>query len=299
MLRRAAVCVAWAASAAVAACAAHAPARGLRAPTRPEHRRVPPPSPDDSAAAARAVDSIGRIPGTDFGAGTFRGSNGVELRYRLLRPAAARAGHRYPLVVVFHGSGEIGTDNERQLDRFPKAWAAPAVRRDYPAFVVVPQFPARSSIYSGPAGDPERRSEPAPPLHAALELVDSLRRALPVDRARTYAIGFSMGASTVWNALWLRPDLFAAAIPIAGVPNRAHAPAVAGTPVWIIHGDRDEANPIGPDRAMHDSVRALGGRASFWEFEGTGHQVPPALLAGPELARWLFAHRKSAPGGDR
>ena len=48
-----------------------------------------------------------------------------------------------------------------------------------------------------------------------------------------------MGASTVWNAVGLRPGLFAAAIPVAGVPNPELADAVAQTPLWIVHGNAD------------------------------------------------------------
>ena len=101
-----------------------------------------------------------------------------------------------------------------------------------------------------------------------------------------------MGASTVWNAAGLRPDLFAAAVPIAGVPNPDLAPALAQTPLWIVHGDADTANPIEPDRAMFARLRGLGAPVRFWVFSGLWHAVPPRLLAGDEMAAWLFAHRK-------
>jgi predicted peptidase len=260
-----------------------------------DHRLVPPPDPADAAVADSVVGEIERLPEAPWEAHAFRAANGVELAYRLLRPAGEEGGRRHPLVVVFHGSGEIGTDNRRHLDRFPQAWARPAWRAAYPAFVVAPQMPERSANYTAPPGTPGRASVPAPPLFAALELVDSLVAALPVDPGRVYAVGFSMGGSTVWNALRLRPDRFAAAVPIAGVPAAEGAAEVARTPVWIVHGNRDGANPIEPDRAFFGVLAALpGARVRFWEYDGGEHRVPPALLAGDAVPRWLFSHRKPA-----
>ncbi len=196
-------------------------------------------------------------------------------------------------MVIFHGAGEIGTDNRAHLDRFPMTWARPEVRERFPAYVLAPQMPERSALYSGPAGSPGRHSRPGPPLPAALDLIDHLRATLPIDDARIYAVGFSMGASTTWNALALRPDLFAAAVPIAGVPNPAAIDAVAQTPVWVVHGTADTANPIGPDRAMVEALRDRpGAEVRFWEVDGLWHAVPPRLLAGTELMEWLFAHRR-------
>jgi predicted peptidase len=257
------------------------------------HRLIPPPSAEEAARADSAVRALARISPAVFDTGSFRGSGGVALKYRLLPPLRVVRGRRYPLVVLFHGSGEMGGDNLKQVDRFPKAWARPGIRRAFPAYVLVPQMPERSANYTAPPEAPGRASVPAPPLFAALELVDSLRAALPVDSARVYAAGFSMGASTVWNAVALRPHLFAAAIPIAGVPPRGRNDALARTPLWIIHGNRDTANPIGPDREIYPVLaRTPGARVRFWEYDGGAHRVPPDLLASDAFARWLFAHRK-------
>lgn len=262
-------------------------------PVATADRLVPPATAADARRDAEALDAIAALPADLFSADTFTGQNGTTLRYRLLPPPAVEPGVRYPLVVVFHGAGEIGTDNLKQLDRFPKTWARDDIRRRYPAYVLAPQMPERSANYSGPESDPDRHSFPGPPLPAALDLIDALTARLPVDPARVYAIGFSMGASTVWNALALRPDLFAAGVPIAGIPNPSAADRVAQTPVWVVHGNADTANPIGPDRGMVAALRARrGAEVRFWEFDGLGHAVPPALLAGDAFMEWLFAHRR-------
>lgn len=254
---------------------------------------VPMLSPADSAEAAATIAEIEALPADLFAASSFTDSDGTTLPYRVLAPATVEPGVRYPLVVVFHGAGEIGTDNLRQMDRFPKTWARPEIRERFPAYVVAPQMPERSALYSGPAETPDRFSRPGPPLATALELLDDLIARLPVDTTRVYAVGFSMGASTTWNALALRPNLFAAAVPIAGVPNPGREATVSLTPVWVVHGTADTANPIGPDRAMVDLLRERpGAEARFWPVDGLWHAVPPRLLAGTELMEWLFAHRR-------
>ncbi len=275
-------------SGSVLGCASSPPA----APAGPD-RLMAPPSAADSAAATAVLDEIGRLSPDLFDADTFTGDNGVTLRYRLLSPLDPEPGRRYPLVVVFHGAGEIGTDNLAHLDLFPKTWARPEIRRQFPAYVLAPQMPERSALYSGPAGEPDRTSRPGPPLSAALDLIDALRDRLPIDDRRIYGIGFSMGSSTAWNVLARRPDLFAAAIPIAGVPNRSAVAETARTPLWVIHGNADTANPIDQDRAMVEALRARpGADVRFWEYDRMGHGVPIELLAGDAFMEWLFAHHQ-------
>ena len=59
-----------------------------------------------------------------FEAHTFAAPDGITLPYRLLPPPSPpSAGERVPLVLVLHGSGEIGTDNRAQLTPFALVWA--------------------------------------------------------------------------------------------------------------------------------------------------------------------------------
>jgi predicted peptidase len=129
---------------------------------------------DRSPAAAISAD--------DFVAGSFTARDGTTLPYRLLTPAHIEPGRRYPLIVQFHGSGAIGSDNRAQVERdfAARAWAIPAIRARHPAFVLVPQFPVRSANYDDPMVP--RSAVAAPALGAALELVDAVIARQPVDR---------------------------------------------------------------------------------------------------------------------
>lgn len=241
---------------------------------------------DRSPAAAISAD--------DFAGGSFTASNGTTLPYRLLAPAHIQPGRRYPLVVQFHGSGAIGTDNRAQItgDFAARAWAIPAIRARHPAFVLVPQFPARSANYDDPATP--RIAIPAPALAAALELVDETVARHPVDRARIYASGFSMGGSATWLSLLARPDLFAAALPISGIaPDRARAADLKHVPILVLHGDADTENPIDADREMVAAIHAAGGKhVRLRSYVGLQHLPPGDLVPGDWWRDWLFAQHR-------
>jgi predicted peptidase len=117
------------------ACAACARAQ---APSTPADARV--------AYDARAVAALD--------AGVFSAHHARSgLPYRLLAPSSPAPAGGYPLVLVLHGSGAIGTDNGAQIGAFVKSWALPQAMADFPAYVVAPQFPARTADYTpGPDG---------------------------------------------------------------------------------------------------------------------------------------------------
>src|SRR5258708_4910314 len=77
----------------------------------------------------------------DYEVRTFTAADGRTLPYRLLKPQDYDAAKKYPLVLLLHGSGERGTDNEAQLKHGGSLFTKPEVRAKYPAFVLVPQCP--------------------------------------------------------------------------------------------------------------------------------------------------------------
>lgn len=244
-------------------------------------RVIPPFDDAQQAKLAAAVDEVMKsVPVDAYAAATFTARDGATMQYRLLRPADSVAAKRHPLVVIFHGSGAIGTDNVSQIGPFAKSWATPAMRSRFPAFVLVPQFSTRSAVYDNGS------STATPALHTALALVEQLAAELPVDRTRVYAVGFSMGGSAVWNALALKPSLFTAAVSVAGVPNRDALARLGSTRLLLVHGDRDEENPYAAARAAYEAAPA--GRVELWQYAGMAHEFPQDLIVEPRLAAWLF-----------
>ena len=230
-----------------------------------------------------------------FAEGVYVAGSGVRLPYRLLAPLRPVPGRRYPLVVQLHGSGAIGTDNRAQLGPFAMAWSAPRTRERFPAYVLVPHFPARTAAYEqvrAREGVPASRA--LPPLAAALALVDSLRLALPVDTTRVYAVGFSMGGSSVWHALLDRPTTFAGAVAIAGVPPDAAAlQRLPRVPLLLVHGTADTENPYASARSAFETL-APAARAvvEFRAYPDLAHAIPPDVLTGHWWREWLFRQHR-------
>ncbi|HEX7802649.1 MAG TPA: prolyl oligopeptidase family serine peptidase [Pseudoxanthomonas sp.] len=235
-----------------------------------------------------AKDVVASIKPADFDAADFKASDGTILQYRVLAPSNILPGKFYPLVLQLHGSGGIGTDNLMQLDRLAKTWAMPDLRGRYQAYVLIPQFPIRSANYGPPS--PDQHAEYSSALNAALELVEEFISHHVVDKSKIYAVGFSMGGSATWLAPTLRPNLFAAVVPVSGIaPENSFAPIFKDLPALVIHGNSDTENPITADRRFANEVVRIGGKnILFREYEGLDHQLPAEIFPGYWWRDWLF-----------
>lgn len=243
--------------------------------------------------APLAKDVVASIEPLEFAAAEFKASDGTVLQYRFLLPSRYVQGKRYPLVLQLHGSGGIGTDNLKQIDRLAKTWAMPDVRERYQAYILIPQFPVRSANYGPPAED--QHAEHSATLNAALELVDEFALNHAVDRSRIYAVGFSMGGSAAWLSPTLRPTLFAAVVPISGIaPADSFAPIFKRLPTLAIHGNSDTENPITADlRFVHEVNRVGGKKIQLREYQGLDHQLPEEIYPGYWWRDWLFEQHRN------
>jgi predicted peptidase len=285
----------------LAACAVVIAPNTLPASVRAAHELVRTPSADVEKENERKIVAA---PSAVFSADNFTASNDVKLMFRLLKPADinknantntnANTKQKLPLIVMMHGSGQIGIDNEKHLGWLARSWAHPDIQPRFPAYVLVPQLPARGADYAPVKDDGEQLSFARPPLEAVMQLVEKTISQYAIDCDRVYIVGFSMGASGAWNALTLRPNLFAAAVPISGVaPDRKFANVIAQTPVMIVHGNADNDNPIASDRAMFAALSALPNAAvQFKEYDGLNHTVPADMVFGTTWREWMFAQRR-------
>ncbi|MBT2564642.1 acetylxylan esterase [Pedobacter sp. ISL-68] len=225
-----------------------------------------------------------------FTKGLFKGAGGTPIVYRLLKPKSTN--RKLPLVIVFHGSNAVGNDNSSQLGILAKLFATDEIQAKYPAFILAPQFPSRSSNYVMDQSRNVLTSVPQPCLTTALQLIDSLKSTLNIDEKRIYLIGFSMGASSVINALSLKPDLFAAGISISGIPQFDKVKTLTNIPIWLIHGNIDTENPFNSDEQFFKEL-SHNNKIRFWEFDDLAHNdiFAPAIITD-ELPKWLFKNKR-------
>ncbi|MBO9593054.1 MAG: prolyl oligopeptidase family serine peptidase [Niabella sp.] len=249
-------------------------------------------APFDSNAAVRVRTYLNRLPDTAYQKKIYHPGQ-TQLLYRLLVPPNPVAHIKYPLVITLHNSSRIGNDNEKQLEPLARIWLQQEIRENYPAFVVAPQFPARSSNYSMDTTKGVLMAFPSADVTLVLSLVKELVKEHPaIDRRRIYIVGYSMGASTGQHLLSMAPDLFAALVSIAGVPDLSNIRGVARKPIWLIHGDADDENPYSGSVVLFNLLKK-NRRLLFTTFRHFNHNaISVPFLSGDALPAWLFKQKR-------
>ena len=220
-----------------------------------------------------------------------------KLNYRLLKPENLDPNRKYPLVLFLHGAGERGDDNEKQLLYLPSWLSDEENRQKYPCFVIAPQCPAEES-WSGQNWNGDAKAPMAGasrPMQAVVAVLDDVVRGNPVDPARIYLSGPSMGGYGCWDLAERLPERFAAVAPICAGGNEAHADRLVGLPIWAWHGDADTIVPVESTRRMIAAIKAAGGTPKYTEVKGANHDSWTAAYHGPDnLLSWMFAQVKPA-----
>jgi predicted peptidase len=143
----------------------------------------------DSIQSIARISFIKSLDYSEFKEGQFSNEK-KSLNYRILSPEKLDLNKKYPLIVVFHGSGAVGSDNKSQMGILSKMWLLPENRKKFPAFVIAPQFPVRSSNYHLDEQLGVQVSESNEYLDLLLKSVDSLANSKNIDRSRIYVMGF-------------------------------------------------------------------------------------------------------------
>lgn len=230
---------------------------------------------------------------------SFKSTDGFNLPYRILYPENYRAGKKYPLILVLHGAGERGSDNEKQLVHGSKLFLDSGVRKKYDAIVIFPQCP-EDSYWSSVAINRTKTplalkfdySRPITrPLKAAIELVQDIVSQGSVDDRQVYITGLSMGGMGTFEAVHRYPNLFAAALPICGGGDTEHYQKVK-TPFWIFHGSVDAVVDVEYSKVMVDKLKDLGVKVKYTEYAGVNHNSWDNAFAEPDFLKWMFKKKR-------
>ena len=136
--------------------------------------------------------------------------DGATQRYQVFVPSRQAGGRHPPVVMFLHGSGERGSDNQRQTE----VGLGPHIRRNrttYPAIAVFPQIRQGESWNGANA-------------RMAMAMLDASVREFDGDDDRIVLTGISRGGYGVYELALLAP----LALHCAGAGMRRHHPA-AGT----------------------------------------------------------------------
>jgi predicted peptidase len=228
----------------------------------------------------------------EFEEHTFAWHGGAKMPYRLLKPANIEAGKKYPLVLILHGWGERGSDNQKQLKDFGPVFLKPGVRKRFPCFVVMPQ--ANGSWVQNPVFDKPIRltPQPAASLVLAHEIVKSELKKNPVDADRLYLMGYSNGSCGIWELLEREPRVWAAAAPMAGAGDPAHVGAAKNVAIWAFHGEKDPTIPLERMRELMAALKAAHAQPLFTIYPNGAHYDSKKGLQDKNFLPWMFAQRR-------
>jgi predicted peptidase len=141
--------------------------------------------------------------------------------------------------------------------------------------------------------------EISPQLAAVKQMLDITLREEAVDTSRIYLTGLSMGGFGSFDFAIRHPDLFAAVAPICGAADPSKVPAIKHLPLWVAHGDQDQAVPVDRSRSAVKALREAGGQPVYIEFPGVGHNSwTPSYEDADGLVPWLFRQHKAAAAAN-
>jgi len=212
----------------------------------------------------------------------------------------------WPVVVYLHGNGHQGNDGLRQT----VAAFADSIREKrslFPAIVIFPQAPVGAAWFYLEMQD------------LVMAELDQTIAEFHGDPSRIYLTGFSMGATGAYRIAYHRPHKFAALVAIAGriEPGSAYtaeavkvdretnpfvgtpdpftslALQIKNLPIWIFHGDNDEAVPVEQSRRLVAALKKAGATVTYTEYPGVNHvEAAQKAYADTDMIAWFFAQRQ-------
>ena len=219
---------------------------------------------------------------------------GDTCRYRIMSPDKFDPKQKYPLVVFFHGAGERGRDNEKQLIVGVHQFSTPVNRQKYPCFVLAPQCPMKTRWVQTEFGAPSHQMDSVPTraLGIAMETVFDFVKTHNVDTSRIYVLGISMGGFATWEVISRYPNFFAAAAPISGGGDELQALKIKHIPTWIFHGGQDKVVLTSRSQNMNTALLKAGGSPKYTEYAGFNHNCWGKCFSDPLLYSWMFGQKR-------
>lgn len=247
---------------------------------------------------------------------TFKAAR-IDLPWNLYKPdqAAMNPGQKFPMVLSLHGGygrevaqGNILVDGAPFLLGASTGLLTPENRAKYPAYIVMPwcRLQADCSFYSNEwasngGANFQVASQPSKYGSAVIELIEYMIKTYQVDPARIYVTGASMGGGGTWELAQRRPDLIAAAFPMAGhTPAQSFLDSFAKSkvPVWAFSSSTDNNNPSRDTDAAVSYIKGKGGCAWTTKFDNIehGHLLWQRSFLEPGLWDWVFAQKQPRAG---
>ncbi len=194
-----------------------------------------------------------------------------ELQYLISYPENFRPEEKYPLVVFLHGAG-TRSENIEVLQQ--NACVANLKKHQDRGFVLLAPL---CSVHDW-----------TEVMERVIELVDNTRNSGYIDISRVYLTGNSMGGYGTWELAAIKPQWFAAIMPVCGGGCGGFSLRYINIPVRTFHGLRDTTvDPI-ESLQMAKAINQSGGHAELILFPELEHNCWDTVYSTEENYDWLF-----------
>jgi fibronectin type 3 domain-containing protein len=216
-----------------------------------------------------------------------------SVQFRLLYPKSynptANDGKKYPIIIFWHGAGEIGpqTDNEISLAHGGQPFMNAINNGTYDGYVLVPQTPV---TYWSTAV-----------VNSMDALFDYMTTNNKLDPFRIVTNGLSMGGQASWAYHLQNPQYTAANLPMSanntGNSTAASLALTKFTPIWTFSGGLDN-DPDPTTAATVNTQEQAAGANYLWKLYTTlGHDTWDSAWEEPNFYPFVLAAYGSNPWG--
>jgi predicted peptidase len=218
--------------------------------------------------------------------------NGQTYKYQLFIPKTYTSAKQGSILMVFHGSGTRGSDNQLQMGE-SFALDVKSEMSTFPSITIFPQAP----MYT-------REGDFVP---IAFAILDQELKALNGDPNRVYLFGYSYGGYLVYDMAYAQPSRIAALVTMGalmdpllvpgypgiskGAAYTAYAQQIRGVPIWSFQGENDPYTLATEARIVFAAQKAAGDNVTYTEFPGGGHDVVNKMWT-TSFFNWLWAQHR-------
>jgi predicted peptidase len=216
------------------------------------------------------------------------------IKFRLRSPLTIKPNKKYPLIVWFHGRGESGDDNTRQLAHLQLAMEFFAGQNQRDFFMLATQCPGDNSLWTHSVSNEGKGDAP---VTITSEIMEALLREYPVDENRISACGFSSGGTATWEFGRISPWKLSALGACSGNPvSEAKPEEYLGLAIWAFINARDGTVSSEDAIVFIDAINTGGGNAFLSLYDADGHDSWTRAMREEKLMGWLLLQSLVKPG---
>lgn len=193
---------------------------------------------------------------------------------------------KYPIIMFFHGSGERGTDNEKQLVHGGQSARNAVNSGEFPGILLYPQHNNGGGTWGSW-------------IDRAKDVIDKLLLDYNVDPNRIYIHGLSGGGEATWRFAGIYPTYPAAIHPMSAAGSNFLEPGgtpepTAHIPIWLSQGGRDNNPTPAEGNYMINTVRDnWGGNIRYTYYPTLGHNTWNSQYNQPDFFSWFVGKSKT------